>query len=232
MTEWVIDETPHLTAADVDASLPDQETRLRGGSRANLAILLNDLVVHETKKRFGGAQLRLDVIVVHGFASEENAGDGGFYQPKTFRFDDVHDDDRLPIEAPGLLAFYGRPRHFLDITIMMSRDTKDSEDLGTLITSSLNSSEWKQASGELLGLAVAAPPAAAIVAAMSAAAMIGNLTADVLRRLTGNTIGVYRTAYLQHLHRFGLGRHPENDQYRNQDLSFWYEIVADRAATR
>jgi hypothetical protein len=227
--DWLIDETSPLTVKELTASLPDDSTSLRGANRANLAVRLNDLVVHDTRKRFGGARVRLDAIVVHGVAIEE-ATPASFYQPTTFRFEDVRDGDRLPIEAPGLLTFYGRPRHFIDISITMSRDTDDAGDLSDLIATGLNSSEWKDASGELLGLAVAAPPAAAIVAAVGAAAVIGNLAADVLQKVTGKTIGFYRTAYLQHRDRFGLGRHPETDAFRHKDLSFWYEIVADRAA--
>jgi hypothetical protein len=228
VTEWLIDETPSMTSAEVSASLPKHEVRMRGGSKPNLAVLLNDMVVHDAKKLFGGAEVRLDAIVVHGLESDES-DPRDFYQPTTVRFSNVRDGDRLPIEEPGLLAFYGKPRHFLDITFLMSRDRRDSEDLGNLISAELNSSEWKQAAGALLGVAVAAPPAAAIVAAMSAAGVVANLAAQVLRSVTGNTIGVYRTAYLQNLHRFGLGRHPEDNEYRQQDLAFWYEIVLDQA---
>jgi hypothetical protein len=231
MTQWLFDETPRVTSAEVEASFPAADIRLRSGSRSNLAVLLNDLVVHETKKLFGGAEVRLDAIVVHG--PEAGSGeDGGFYEPATFRFSGVRDGDRLPVESPGLLVFYGRPRHFLDISVVMSRDRKDSADLGALIADRLNSSEWQQAAGTVLGLAVAAPPAAAILAGVGAAAVIGNVAAEILRQATGNSIGVYRTSYLQYLHRFGLGRHPEQDQYHHKGLSFWYEIVADRSPDR
>lgn len=228
--DWIIDETPRLSTAEVQGSLPAEGARLRGGARANLAVLLNDVVIADTKKMFGGADVRLDAVVVHG--PEQDPGqDGGFYQPTTFRFPDVRDGDRLPVEPPGLLIFYGRPRQFLDLTIIVSRDREDSADLGHLLAGGLNSDEWRQAAGTLLGLAVAAPPAAAIVAAVGAAAVIGNFAGEVLRQVTGSSIGLYRTAYLQHLHRFGLGRHPEQDHYRRSGFSFWYEIVADRPAS-
>lgn len=228
--DWLIDETPSFTAVEVAASLPAEDVRLRGSGRANLAILMNDLVIHDTKKLFGGAAVRLDAIVVHGPPSDPAQG-AQFYQPATFRFSDVRDGDRLPIEPPGLLVFYGRPRDFLAINIMASRDRDSTPDLGSLISTGLTSTQWQQATGELLGLAVGAPAAAAIVSATTVARVIGNLVAEFMKAITGNTIGVYRTAYLQYKHRFGLGRHPENDNFRREDFSFWYEIVADRASS-
>lgn len=231
MVKWLLDQTPMLTPEEVQASFPPVETRLRASSRANLGILLNDVVVHDTKKLFGGADIRLDAIVVHG-GQADGSQVGDFYQPTTFHFSDVRDGDRLSIEQPGLLVFYGRPRHFLDIYFMMSRDRKDSEDLGNLLATRMNSPEIEEAAGGLLGLAVAAPTASAVIAAAGAAAVLGNFAAQLLQEVTGNSIGVYRTAYLQYQHRFGLGRHPAAESYRVQDLSFWYEITADRAPSR
>jgi hypothetical protein len=229
VTTWLIDETPTITTAEVEASLPSEPHRFRGGRRPNLAVRLNDMVVHDTRKWFGGADLRLDTIVVHG-PGEQQGSEAEFFQPTTFRFSGIRDGDRLPIETPGLLTFYGRPRHFLDIAIIMSRDRKDTADLGTLIATHLNSDAWRQGAGALLGLAVAAPQAAAVVAAVGGAAVIANFALELLAQMTGDTIGVYRASFLQHLDRLGLGRHPDAGQYRQRDLSFWYEIVLDRAA--
>ena len=77
----------------------------------------------------------------------ENGEQQGFYQPTTFRFAGVQDGDRLPIDVPGLLVFYGQPAHFLDISILVSRDRSDSKDLGELISGQLNSDTWKSAAG-------------------------------------------------------------------------------------
>jgi hypothetical protein len=227
--EWLIDETQLPDRAE----LAQAASALRAGrrKRPSLAVRVNDVVVHDTKKWFSGADIRLDTIVVRGLAEEDNPAQQ-FYQPGTFRFPGVHDGDRLPIDAPGLLIFYGQPSHFLDISILVSRDRRDSDDLGDLIATQFNSSAWKAAAGSLLGLAVAAPQVAAITAALGGAAVVANLAADVLRSVTGDTIGLYRVSWLQHRDRFGLGRHPEQDVYRQRDLSFWYEIILDRQPRR
>ncbi len=228
MTSWLIDETPSVTVEEVSASLPTEPARFRGaGPRVNLAMRLNDVVIHNTKKWFGGANIRLDAIIIRG-PEQKDGGEPSFYQPTTFRFAGVKDGERLPIETPGMLVFYGRPKFFLDIAIVLSRDRKDSADLGSLIANNLNSDTWKQSASSLLGLTVATPQAAVIVAAIGGAAVIANFAAQLLAEVTGNTIGVYRASFLQHKERFGIGRHPDSGEFRQRDLSFWYEIVVDR----
>jgi hypothetical protein len=191
-------------------------------------VRLNDVVIHDTKKWFGGANVRVDAIVVHGSGDDARTPDA-FYRPGTWRFSNVADGQRLSIESPGLLVFYGRPSWFLDVSILVSRDRKDSEDLGALVARRLGSEEWKSAAAGLVGMAVAAPHAAGIVAALASAAAIANVTGEILRQATSDTIGLYRTSWLQHRDRFGLGRHPEQGAFTKQGFSFWYEIVLDEA---
>ncbi len=226
MTNWLLDETEAIDSAAV-ASITTVLARKvgRGGKRGtSVALRMNDVIIHDAKKWFGGADIRVDAIVVTGVSPESE----GFYQPMTFRFPGVHDGDRLPIEAPGLVFFYGKPSHFLDVSIIVSRDRKDTKDLGTLITERVASAEWKSAAGTLLGLAVAAPQVAVVTAAIAAAATIGNFASDVLQRVTGATVGLYRASWLQGRDRFGLGRHPATGSFRQEDLEFWFEIVPDR----
>jgi hypothetical protein len=227
MADWLLDESDVTPAALALEAGPAGVTMRGSRPSASLAVRLNDVVIHDTRKWFGGADIRLDTIVVNG-ATNENGEQEGYYQPTTFRFAGVEDGDRLPIDVPGLLVFYGQPAHFLDISILVSRDRSDSKDLGELISGQLNSDTWKSAAGSLLGLAVAAPQVAAITAAIGGAAVIANLAAGLVRSVTGDSIGLYRVSWLQHRDRFGLGRHPEENAYRERDLSFWYEIVMDR----
>jgi hypothetical protein len=225
--DWLVNESRDIDSV-AEASIATSVQRMKGAVRGDdsvaLALRLNDVLVHDTKKWFGGADIRLDAVVVNGAPADGEK----FYQPSTFRFSDVRDGERLPIEAPGLVFFYGKPKYFLDVSIMVSRDRKDSEDLRDLIVKRLGSTEWKAASATLLGLAIAAPQAAVVAAAIGAAATVGNFAAEILRDVTGTTIGLYRTSWLQERDRFGIGRHPKTGSYRQKDFEFWYEIVAER----
>jgi hypothetical protein len=228
-TNWLIDETRPPDSATLEASAKSTGA-LRGGGAA-LAIRLNEVVIHNTRKWFGGADIRVDAIVVHG-THPDAADNGGFYQPSTFRFAGVRDGEPLPIDSPGLLVFYGRPAHFIDVSILASRDRRDSAELGDLIHQRVTSQEWTAVTTPLLELAVAAPQAALIGAGVSGAVVIANLAAQALAAAAGDSIGLYRVSWLQHRDRFGLGRHPAEGSYRHHDFGFWYEIVPDRASRR
>jgi hypothetical protein len=108
----------------------------------------------------------------------------------------------------------------------VSRDRRDSADLATLLGGSLQSDEVRGALSGLVGLAVAAPHVAAVVAAIGAAGVLGDLAYRVLRTATGSTIGLYRNSHLQHRDGFGIGPHPgpQQETFRANDLSFRYQI--------
>jgi hypothetical protein len=230
MSTWLLDDTNPATASDLHAlETISNAPKLRSAKSTLLAIRLNDIVIHNVRKWFGGADVRLDVIVVHGPPKSGPATNGdGFYRPTTFHFPGVHDGARLDIDAPGLLVYLGQPRLFLDLAILISRDEKDAADLSELIRQRVGSKEWTAASGAVLAAAVAAPQAAVIGAAVAGAITLGNLTAEIVREAAGNTIGLYRVSYLQNRDRFGLGRRPPTGSIKVQDFSFWYEIVIDR----
>src|SRR5713226_6533018 len=94
---WLIDETKPLNDAarrQMERELPkDHKGTMRGAQTApNLAIRIQDMIIHDTKKWFGDADIRLDALVIHGIGTKENPET--FYMPQTFRFPRVRDGDR------------------------------------------------------------------------------------------------------------------------------------------
>jgi hypothetical protein len=237
VSDWLIEEPadPQAVARSV---ILDGALAVRGAKAASpapatsVALRLHDVVVHNNKKwfnLFGGADIRLDAVVVQGNVIEANPA--AAYVPTTMRFSGIGDGDHLPSDEFGLLLYYGYPRHFLDISIIVSRDRHDTDDLAAALTKEMNSSAMKNATASLVGLAVAAPPAAAVAGAITAAATIGDLAYQVVRAMSGSTIGMYRGCRLAHPDKFGSGRNPsDGSTYRKGDLSFWYEVVKDPAA--
>jgi len=229
--QWLKDDAKAIDAAtqrDLSAHLEKAAPVMRGRPSANLAIRLREVVIHDTKKWFGDAEIRLDVLVVHG--SSPDAATGDFFKPTTLRFERVRDGDRLPIGDAGVLIFYGRPRHFIDISITASRNRKDTEDLSKLIADRAQDDKLKSSAAAILGLTAVAPHAAAVVAAVEAASALANTSAEILMKATNGTIGVYHASYLQYRDRFGLGRHPDNGAFLIKDFSFSYEVVIDERA--
>lgn len=229
--EWLIDD---FKAIDEGATrqlerklTTDRTMGWRGAQEAPyLAVRLQDIIIHDTKKWFGEANIRIDALVVHGHGTKDKPE--SFYMPQTFRFPRVVDGDTLPTGEAGLLIFYGKPFHFLNIYIIVSRDRKDSDDLSNLLSKELRSRKTQGAVGTLLGLAVAAPQVAIVTAAIGAAAQLGKFAYQILSKVTGSTVGLYRTSWLQYRDRFGIGRHPEEGSRKEKDFSFWYEIILDK----
>jgi len=230
-TKWLIDEIKPISESECIKIDDDIETgELVRGSQQNtcqLAVTIKDMYIHDNKKWFGEADIRLDALVVTG--SVHNDDLESFYMPRTETFSRVKDGERLPIGEGGLLIYHGEAKHFLDIRLMVSRDSKDTDSLANLIKHKLNSEELKVAMGSLLGLAVASPQTASIVTALSGAAVLGEFACRILRESTGTTIGFYRNSHRQYSDNFGIGRHPipPLENYRAKDLSFCYEITLE-----
>lgn len=225
MENWLLDETKNVDLTTLEVAIKNIPT-MRGSKRTPpaLAVRMNDLIIHDTKKWFGTADIRVDTLLIHDKKSESDK----FYEANTFRFPGIKDNERLPIFDPGQKIYYGHPSSFLNVAILISRDTSDSDELVSIIDSSMTNQNWQNAAVPILALSVMSPQAAAIKAAADGAKIFLDLAYKALKNITGNTIGVYTTTYLGAKDQFGIGRHPEAGSLRVQDFSFWYEIVLDK----
>jgi len=187
-----------------------------------LAIRLLDVVVHNNRKLFGEAAVRIDALVLHANAKGTQASD--FYSPVTFRFDRVADGDRLPIGEGGLLVFMGKPRYFLDLFLTVSRDLNRSDSLERLLREA-SSTDSTPLADSLLALVAGAPSPDLLGSALHAALSFGDFALQVLRLATGATIGLYRNSWLRGVDGWGVGRHPPAGLLRTKDLSFGFEVV-------
>jgi hypothetical protein len=234
---WLIDEARPLTEAhmeELDRELADAGPRSRGSAqnRPTLAVSVHNVVIHDNRKWFGEADIRLDALVVAGYGQAEDPS--SFFMPKTVSFARVSDGDNLPIGDGGVIVFHGPTSHFLDVFLMVSRDRKDTDDLSELLKARLGSAEIQGAVAALAGLAIAAPPVAAVTAAIGAAGVLGEFAYRLLRSATGATIGLYRNSHLQFRDGFGIGPHPGPGKltFRVKDLSFRYEIAREEDLPR
>src|SRR6185503_6450845 len=122
MADWLIDETRALTDTQIDQL--DRELADSGAARGaagitqpTLAVSIHDVVIHNNRKWFGEADVRLDALVVTGYGSENDPA--SFYMPKTATFSRIKDSDSLQIGSGGLLAFHGRVAHFVNLFLMV-----------------------------------------------------------------------------------------------------------------
>lgn len=190
-------------------------------SKYNLAIFLKPLVVRNTRKWFSEADIRVDALVTQ--AGQES---GTLYQPKTFRFPRVTDGDDLANPDNGLMVYYGKPKHFIAMTVTLARDTKDSDDLMGLIEAQAGSKQLDSVIAQL-GAAVASPHVAAVQVAMQAALTLGSMAYKLIRNVSPKCLGLYRTNWLARKDNFGIGRHPAEGAMEIRDFEFAYEVVPD-----
>jgi hypothetical protein len=233
--KWLVDRRKALSDDQVDEL--DRHLAAQGGTTRGtgsgrqiptLAVTIHDVVIHDNRKWFGGADLRIDALVITGYGQKEDPH--SFYMPKTATFNGVRDGETLPIGPGGLLVFHGGASHFVDLLLMVSRDRRDSDELATVMRQGLGSSEAQTAVGALVALAATDPQVAAVTAGVQAASVLGDLAYRVLRAATGNTVGVFRTSHLEVRDKLGIGKHPAppQAQFRVNDLSFRYEISREK----
>lgn len=203
------------------------DTVVRRGAARSYAIRLNELVIHNNRTWFGEGDIRLDTLVVQGGASNS---EGDYYHPSTFSFPRVADGDALSIGQPGLLLYYGQPRFFLDIFLLVSRDRGNTDKLADLLAQNVNAKALDPAVKPIIELATSAVTSTAISLALEAAVTVGNVAYKAVQAVTSNTIGVYRASFLQGADKFGVGKHPEAGYLDAKDSSFRYEILAERGS--
>src|SRR5258707_646455 len=128
-------------------------TIVRRGKVRSYALRLNELIIHNNRTWFGEGDIRLDALVVQGSGSKSKSD---FYHPSTFSFPRVADGEALSIGQPGLLLYYGQPRYFLDLFLLVSRDSGNSEKLVDLLKQNVTAKELDHAVTPLLQLAMSA----------------------------------------------------------------------------
>jgi hypothetical protein len=199
-------------------------TIVRRGRARSYAVRLNELIIRNNRTWFGEGDIRLDALVVQGNGS---ASKNDFYHPNTFSFPRVADGDALSIGQPGLLLYYGQPRYFLDLFLLVSRDRGNSDKLADLLARNVTAKALDPAVKPLVELATSALTSTAVSLALQAAVTIGDVAYRAVQAVTSNTIGIYRASFLQVADKFGAGKHPEAGYLDAKDLSFRYEILAE-----
>lgn len=215
--DFTVSPTPPPAAEEATFLIddrPEQPVRLlsqRGVTPVKVAVRIAELVVHRNRA-LGSADIRVDAVVLTGGPGEQPV-----YRAETMRFSNVRDKERLPLD--NVLIYHGPAVDFLDIAVWVSRDTAGSLALSALLEERLTSPAVQAAGAEVAQLALTAPHAAVAVAVVGAGAVLVNTAYDLLTRMVGPSIGLYRTSLLAQ-EQFGIGRHERHPQ----DFSFTFSV--------
>lgn len=216
------DEPPFEIDERPDPSFRLVLPRSRVTPPRHLSVRLADLVVHSNRS-FLRTKVRVDFLVVTAADRDGVAP----YQAQTLTVDRVGDEQRLPLDGP--LLYDGPVHRFVDLAVWVSRGDKGDQHLSDLLASSLSDPAVAGSVTTLAALATAAPPAAVIAGSMAAVGTLVRTSANLIRKVVGDSIGLYRTSFLPH-ERFGAGepalRHPQAGMIRAQDMSLAFEVIA------
>jgi hypothetical protein len=182
-----------------------------------VAVRLDELVIHRNRARFGGADVRVDAIVLTGTEDSPHPA----FRARTQRFSRIRDDEPLPLDR--MLVFHGPVVDYLDIALWVSRDSDGAVDLGELLSDEVAAFETQEALAKAGGALTGLPYAAAAAAMVGIGAIVVNVAYRLLRGTVNDVIGLYRGSMLAG-EAFGLGRHPGDGVRRVQDFSFAYSI--------
>lgn len=182
-----------------------------------VAVRLDELVVHRNRARFGGADVRVDAIVLTGALK----GSQPTFRARTARFSRIHDGEPLPLDR--MLVYHGPAVRYLDIALWVSRDGTGALDLGELLTDEVAGFEVQEALAKMGASMTGVPYAAGAAAMVGVGAVVVNVAYRLLRGAVNDVIGLYRGSMLAE-ERFGVGRHPAEGVRRVQDFSFAYSI--------
>jgi hypothetical protein len=220
--EWLVDESETLTSAQA-LEATQRELGFDRSTEAAINVALFDVTIHDTRKWFGRAEVRIDALVVTPAPAEDQ-----LYQANTFTFSGVRDGQVLPIDRiAGMGVYTGWPQYLLDIALIASRGGPDQKSLGELLADSAD--QLGSLLGNVTKLTVAAPHAAAITGAAAATARLAGTVLRLLAQETGKSIGLYRATWYEHRDHFGLGSHPpDGGLFREQDFAFRYDVFQDR----
>ncbi|WP_437677761.1 caspase family protein [Sorangium sp. So ce131] len=221
---FLLDERPPASVMTFSALSTERTGTARGLEIATrppprIAVLLTELIVHDTRALFGSADIRIDALSITRLP--KNAG--APYRAETRSFSGIRDGERLPLD--NVLLYWGDARDFMDLRIWVSRDREEAKTLSEMLDAEINSPALKSAAAALLAVTAAAPHAAALIAATGGAATLGKIAWKLLAQALPKTIGVYQTSLLA-VDGFNLGRHPAQGLLRAQGFSLGYEVKA------
>ncbi|MEZ0107689.1 hypothetical protein ABH920_001681 [Catenulispora sp. EB89] len=182
-----------------------------------VAVRLDELVVHRNRARFGGADIRVDAIVLTGSKDSPRPA----FRARTQRFSRIRDGEPLPLDR--MLVFHGPVVDYLDIALWVSRDSDGAVDLGELLSDEAAAFEMQEALAKAGGAMTGLPYAAAAAAMVGVGAIVVNVAYRLLRGTVSDVIGLYRGSRLAG-ETFGVGRHPAEGARRVQDFSLAYSI--------
>jgi hypothetical protein len=175
-------------------------------SKKTYSILLRDVTVLDNRRLFGAADIIVYSVVVDGYPDMKS---GQPFWTKQLTFANVKDGATLSSIDPdlGVLIYRGRARDFVNLYLLVVRDTQSSRDLAKLLQENFIAQGIGTVAGAAVSIFANLPPQITAPMARELTTTAVDTTLDYFTGQKNLVIGTYYASLLK-AQAYGLGLHP------------------------
>jgi hypothetical protein len=201
MPRWLVEEVQSFKPAVLTA----YATR-SARSKHEYSLLLRGLRVLDNRKFWGSSDINLFTVVVDGYPDMRT---GRPFWSQELRFTGVKDGSLLAIDPDmGQLIYQGRPKDFLNLYLLVMRDTTATADFAQLLKKNFVAEGIGTAAGAAISIFAGLPAPMAASAARDLATKAVNATLDHYSKRKAVVVGTYYGSLLGDVD-YGRGLHPQ-----------------------
>jgi hypothetical protein len=200
MGNWLLKEEPSF-----EPSLMVQSASRAVRSKETYSILLRNVTVLNNRRLLLSADVIVYTVVVDGYPDMKSS------QPfwgEEFHFFGVKDGAVLPIDpAHGVQIYRGKPRHFMNLYVLVVRDTQTTRDFAKLLKDNLVAEGIGTLAGAAVSIYANLPPQITVEMARELTKKAADTTRDYFSKQRNLVIGVYYGSLIREKD-YGLGLNP------------------------
>lgn len=202
MSAWLCtEETPFAPSLFVTGAARAARTT------QTCSVLLRTVRVLDNKRLFWAADVVVYAVTVDGYPDMKSQTP---FWVQQFLFANVKDGATLPIDSQtGVLLYRGRPRDFLNLYLLVIRDTKTTQDFATLLKQNFVANGIGTLAGAAVSIYAGLPATATAPVVRDLTTQAVNTTLDYFSQQKNQVIGAYYASLLPE-HTYGVGLHPPN----------------------
>jgi hypothetical protein len=202
MSNWLLKEEPSF-----EPSLMIQSASRAVRSKETYSILLRNVTVLDNRRLLLSADVIVYTLVIDGYPDMQSN------QPfwgEEFHFFGVKNGAVLPIDPEhGVQIYRGKPRHFMNLYVLVVRDTRATRDFAQLLKDNFVAKGIGTLAGAAISIYGNLPPQVTVETARELTTTVTDTTLDYFSKQKNLVIGVYYGSLIREKD-YGLGLNPAN----------------------
>ena len=203
MANWLLQEEMRFAPSLMVQGFTRADTG--EGTAPTRVITLRNVTVLDNRRLFGNSDVIVHTVVVDGYPDMKSGQPFWVHQ---LDFSNVADGAVLSIDPDlGVQIYRGVPADFLNLYVLVVRDTQASRRLAKMLRKNLMAESVGVAAGAAISIFAKLPPQITVPAARELVTKAVNTTLDYFGKKKNVVIGVYYASLLKEL-KYGAGMHP------------------------